>query len=364
MTKRSVLNKPFFLADRYAAIALGSYHETGSSFADLDIHVSARGLSHTVVPEIDEDVLAVVGDVDEQVSAVRDALLSRWTRRELWSQPTLPMELQSYVAQLLEHGEVFIHLLFEQAKSGDYSLFRTRWLAPETIVIRRDAATTFEQFVSWRAYKGEGSSVTGDPTDHFVEFQEDEVFYLRWPLDEPAGSRAPAGAALRLGKRIARAAHRGILRARAAAEPDETYWSVARARAGDYDNELEVQEGLSARAKDMLFYPGADEAEVFPWADSVTDYFLADRILRSRIGIARIRDYLFREFNRQVIGTWVRLNGWSAIRLELRPQLFTVEDWSAMRVELRSGEIDLEDVRAAIRAEAETARAVSSRWSA
>jgi hypothetical protein len=362
MRKRRVLNRPFFLGDRYAAIALGLHHETGSSFADADIHVSARGLSHTVIPEIDEDVLAVVGNVDYQVAAVRDVLLSRWTRRELWNQPTLPMELQSYVAQLLERGEVFIHLLFEQGKSGDYSLFKTRWLAPETIVVRHDNATTFEQFVSWRAYKGEGYSVAGDPTDHFSEFQEDEVLYLRWPLDDPAGSSAPARAALRLGKRIARAANRGILRARAAAEPDETYWSVARARAGEYDNELEVQKGLSARAKDMLFYPGADEAEVFPWADSVTDFFLADRILRSRIAITRIRDYLFTEFNQQVIGTWVRLNGWSEIRLELRPHLFTVEDWSAMRAQLRSGEIDLEDVRAGVRAEAETARAFSPRW--
>ena len=43
----------FFLGDRYAGIALGSYHETGGSLADLDIHVSGRGLSQTVIPEID-----------------------------------------------------------------------------------------------------------------------------------------------------------------------------------------------------------------------------------------------------------------------------------------------------------------------
>jgi hypothetical protein len=364
MRRRGVLKKPFFLGDRYAAIALGSHHETRGSFADLDIHVSARGLSNTVIPEIDEEVLTVVGDVDEQVAAVRDVLLSRWTRRELWNQPTLPMELQSYVAQLLEQGEVFIHLLFEQGKSGDYSLFKTRWLAPETIVVRRGRATTYEQFVSWRAYTGSGYSVAGDPTDHFAEFQEDEILHLRWPLDEPGGSRGPATAALRLGKRIAVAANRGILRARAGAEPEETYWSIARARGGAYNDALDVQKALSARAKDLLFYPGADEAEVFPWADSITDFFLADRILRSRSAIAQIRDYLFAEFNRQVIGTWVRLNGWSEIRLVLRPQLFTVEDWRAMRAQLRSGEIDLEDVRAAVRSEAEAARALNSRWNA
>jgi hypothetical protein len=252
MRKRGALNKPFFLADRYAAVALGSYHETGGSFADLDIHVSARGLSHTVIPEIDEDVLTVIGDVDDQLAAVRDVLLSRWTRRELWNQPTLPMELQSYVAQLLEHGEVFIHLLFEQGKSGDYSLFKTQWLAPETIVVRRGDETTYEQFVSWRAYKGSGYSVAGDPTDHFAEFREDEILHLRWPVDEPAGSRAPATAALRLGRRLALAADRGLLRARAGAEPQETYWSIARARAGAYNDALDVQKALSARAKDIL----------------------------------------------------------------------------------------------------------------
>jgi len=44
--------------------------------------------------------------------------------------------------------------------------------------------------------------------------------------------------------------------------------------------------------------------------------------------------------------------------------LFTVEDWKAMRAQLHSGEIDLEDARAAVRAEAETARAFNSRWNA
>lgn len=114
----------------------------------------------------------------------------------------------------------------------------------------------------------------------------------------------------------------------------------------------------------MLFYPGADEAEVFPWVDSVTEFFLADRILRSRIAIAQIRDYLFAEFNRQVIGAWAQLNGWGEIRLELRPRLFTVEDWMETRAQLRLCEIDLADVRAAARAEAETARASNSRWNA
>jgi hypothetical protein len=362
MKSRDVLAKPFFLRDRYAAIALGTDREVGASFADVDIHVSARGLSHTVIPEIDDEVLAIVGDVDEQVHAVRDVVLNKWSRRELWNQPTLPMELQSWVASLLEHGEVFIHLLFDQGESGDYSLFKARWLSPETMVVRRGHPTVYEHFASWRAYSGGyGYSVAGQPTDHLVGLREDEILYLRWPLDEPAGAQAPARAALRLERKLADAANCELFRARAGAEPAETFWPIARARAGAYNDALDVRKGLSARAKDILLYPGADEAEVFPWAEPITDFFLADRILRSRVAITQIREYLFAEFNRQLIGTWVRLNGWRDIRLELRPELFTVEDWKAMRTELRAGKLALEDVRAAIHLESETARMFRSR---
>jgi hypothetical protein len=256
---------------------------------------------------------------------------------------------------------LFIHLVFEQEAAGQYSLFKTRWLAPETMVARQGPNPTFEQFASWRAYSGSGYSVAGDPADHFAEFHADEILHLRWPLDEPGGSRAPAASALRLENEIAAAAERGLFLSRAGAEPEETYWPIARARAGAYNDALDIQKALSARAKDILLYPGADEAEVFPWAEAITDFFLADRIVRARTAIAQIRDYLFSEFNRQVIGTWIQLNGWSEMRLELRPQLFTVEDWTALHAQLHSGEIDLDDVRAATRAEGEAAR-VFSRW--
>jgi hypothetical protein len=361
--KRGVLNKPFFMPDRYAATALGTNYQPGGSLADIDITVAARGLSGTVIPDIDEDFLTVVGDVRDEVSAVSDVLLGRGSRRELWNQPTLPMELRSYVAQLVEHGEIFIHLLFERSpKSGDYSLFKTRWLPHETIIVRHGPPLTYEQFVSWRAYRGgPGYSVAGDPIDHFCVFPEDEVLHLRWPLSEPGGP-APAAAALRVGKRIERAANRGVLNARAGAEPNESYLPVARARAGAYANALDVQKALSARDRDMLFYPGADEAEAYPWADSLTDFFAADRILRSRVAIAQIRDYVFSEFNRQVIEPWSRLNKWKNIRLELRPTLLTAEEWTVVRAELHAGKVDLEDVGAAVHAEAETARAFNSRW--
>ena len=113
----------------------------------------------------------------------------------------------------------------------------------------------------------------------------------------------------------------------------------------------------------MLFYPGSDEAEMYPWAEPVTEFFAADRILRGRIAIANVRDYVFREFNRQVIGLWVRFNDWQDIRLELRPKLLTAEEWATLRQELHTGTVSLEDVRAVVHAEAETVRAFNTRWS-
>ena len=362
--KPDISAKPFFVTDRYAELALGTRYEPSGSLGDVEITVGARGLSNTVIPDIDEDVLTVVGDQEEQVAAVAEVLLSRWSPRELSNQPSLPMELQAYVAQLLEGGEIFIHLLFERSpKTGQYSLFKTRWLPTETIVVREGQSITYEQFVSWRAYGGgPGYSVAGEPVDHFHVFSEDEVLHLRWPLPEPGG-RAPAEAALRIGRRVKRAANREILKVRSSAEPSESYLSLARARAGAYGDALAVQKRLSAHISDMLFYPGADEAEMYPWAEPITDFFAADRILRGRIAIAQVRDYVFREFNRQVIGPWSRLNNWQELRLELRPKLLMADEWAAMRDELHTGTVDLEDVRAVVHAEAETVHGFNSRWS-
>jgi hypothetical protein len=358
------LDKPFFLADRYASFALGTYHERGGAFADLEIHVAGRGVSHTVIPEIDEGVLEVVGEVADQVETVRQVLLDRWSHDKLWSQPNLPMELQSYVVQLVERGQLFVRVNF--ARSGndqEYKLVKTRWVPPETMLRRggRDGEY-WEQFSSWRAYSGDGYSVTGDPTDHLYRFDAKEILHLRWPLAEPAGHRAPALAALELEHETARASEQGLLRVRAGAERGECYFPIARARAGAYDGALERQKLLSARARDLLLYPGTDESEVYGWADSTTEFFAADRLLRSRIAICKLREYIFGEFNSQVIDQWRQMNGWRDIRLRLRPPLYSVADWEALRTELHEGSADLEDVRAAVHAESETTRAFNRRW--
>jgi len=357
------LDAPFFLPDRYAEIALGKFRQRGGSFVDLDIHVAARGISNTVIPDIDEGVLEVVGEVDDQVKRVRDALLGRWGNDNLWFQPSLPMELQSYVTQLVEHGQLFIHLAFAESSNGEQILVRTRWIPSETMLARRGKdGDCWEQFASWRAYSGDGYAVSGEPRDHLHRFETNEILHLSWPLETPRRGSAPTRAVLQLERQIARAAEQGILRARAGAEPEESYFPLARARAGAYDDALERQKLLSARARDMLLYPGTDEAEIYGWGDSTTDFFAADRLLRARIAIGELRDYLFGEFNRQVIDRWRELNEWAPIRIGLRPRLLTVDDWQALRQELHNGTAGLKDVRAVVHAEAETARSFNDRW--
>jgi hypothetical protein len=343
----------FFGHDHYAARALGTEREVGSSFADADIHVGARGLSESVIPDSDEQVLKLEGDYPEQVKAVEEVLLERSSGRELWTQYSLPAELQSYVTELVEHGEIFVHFYFDRLdQSRSYSLFETTWLAPETMLRRtRDGREVYEQFASRQAFQESGYALMEEPREYLCEFATDEVLHLRWPLQEPDPKRSPAQVALDLGEQVARYANRSLLAARASVETEETFLPLARAKAGAYADALERQQNLSAAIKDMLFYPGAMEAEIWPWVKETTDYFRADRMLRSRIGICKIREYLFGEFNRQVLKRWVRLNDWGEIRLSLRPVLFTEADWRGMRTELEQGQLTLEDVRAAILAE-------------
>lgn len=355
MKRRRVIRKRsvFFGTDRYASFALGRAHEVGSSFADTDLFVGGRGLAESVIPDIEASVFSLSGETPEHVEAVNSVLIDRYSSRELWNQPTFPMELQQYVKQLVEKGEVFIQLNFDRSSPDEpYSLFDTTWLAPETILFREHIGV-YEQFASRRAFEGSGYVLTEDPQDELFEIPAADVLHLRWPL----GAEAPARRALKLGEEVAREAERTLLSARAQAEPREMFLPMARARAGAFADSLEAQKTLSARIKDDLYYPGAHEARFFPWVDEITGYFSADRMLRSRVAICRLRRYLLEELNRQLLGRWSELNGWGPIELSLRPVLFDESDWLEMRRELDQGEIDDHDVAAAIEAEYEAGHA-------
>lgn len=342
----------FFGTDRYASFALGRAHEVGSSFADADLFVGSRGLAESVIPDIDASVLSLSGEIPEQVETVRNALTDP-SFREPWNQPTFPMELQEYVKQLVTQGEVFIRLTFDRLSPDEpYLLSDTAWLAPETMLFREHAGV-YEQFASRRAFAGSGYIVTDEPRDQLFEISAADVLHLRWPFE----TEAPAREALALGKEVARNAEKTLLSARARAEPQEMFLPMARARDGAFGDALEAQKSLSARIKDGLYYPGAYEARFFPWVDEITGYFSADRMLRSRVAICHLREYLFRELNRQLLDRWSELNDWGQIELSLRPELFDETDWLRMREELDSGEIDDYDVAAAIEIEYEAGHA-------
>jgi hypothetical protein len=327
--RRRAARRSFFGTDRYAAFALGVYHEVGSSFADSDIYVAKRGVSESVIPDIDEAVLRIECDSPEVARSVEEVLLDRHSYRELWVQPSFPMELGSYVGELIDHGEIFVRYVFGRADDkSPFALVATEWLAPETVQRRhRNGQAVSEQYASRRAHVGADYIIVDEPQEYLCEFDGEEILDLRWPFGE--GGRSPAQAALEVGREVARHAEHSLLAARANVE-DDPFLPLARARSGAFAEALDAQKVASARIKDMLFYPGAYEAEAFPWAPEIAEYFAADRIIRSRIAICRLRQYLFREFNRQVMERWQRLNDWPLVRLGLRPTLFSEEDWSGL----------------------------------
>lgn len=352
-------NRTFFGTDRYALAALGEVEEVDGSFGEAHIFVAARGVSESVIPAIDEELLEVSGPEPENVARVEETMLRSSVYRDLWSQPTLPMEPQGYIRQLIERGRLYVRLHFAETDTGIVDLMKTTWLAPETI-LHRPHAHVYEQYASRRALAQPGIVIAGEPREHLASIPEAEVVALQWPLADPRGA-SPAAAAAALGREVARQANRVLLSSRAQAEPRETFLPIARARSGAFSDALERQQLVSAQIKDALFYPGAYEAEWFPWIDEATDYFRAERILRSRIAICRLRTYLFEELNSQILGRWTKLNGWAPMTIGLRPRLFDERDWMELSTELRAGEVGLDDVRAAVAIEAETAFAVGRR---
>ena len=107
--------RTFHLGDRYAAFSLRGADRLDASFAGTDVYVAARGVSNSVIPGVDEDELILTGANDIEVEQVTEVLLARYSQRDLWSQPTITMELRSYVTQLIYHGEVFVRLHLDRA---------------------------------------------------------------------------------------------------------------------------------------------------------------------------------------------------------------------------------------------------------
>ena len=125
----------FFGGDRYARIALNRGHATGS-FGDSELFVAARGLSDTVIPDLDDTVFELRGTRTDEVERARKGLLEPVRGVDLWDEPSLAMELRSWVGQLLRDGELFVHFEIDKPTNAEeHMLLRASWLAPETVVI-------------------------------------------------------------------------------------------------------------------------------------------------------------------------------------------------------------------------------------
>lgn len=339
----------FYSADNYASYALAVRQPLGYSMADATIHRATEDFAFAVIPDFEEDSLRVRCHDQTVADLVSSQLSERSSRSELWAQPNMAMELHSWIGSLMEGGRLYVHFGFSrQDDHAPYLLDFAVWLAPETIVVRSQGADSlYEQYVSRRAFESSGVLVVGEPQEHYEIYSADEILAIYWPLSD--GEISPVRGARKASSSIDRWAKRMLLNSAAGAQPNETFLSVARARAGAYANALELEKLATAIAGDRLFLPVDDE---------VTEYFHVDRLIRSRAAAAQVRHHLFEQISRQLLDRWSALNGWPTMDLELRRPLWSIDDWKSLRRDYDRGLATLADVQAAASAEAETLRSL------
>lgn len=344
--KRSPAMHGFYAADHYAATALRTRTQPGYSMADPSVHNAAETFAFHVLPDIGDSSLVVVGPDEHTNDLVADWMTGFRSRRELWRQPNLPMEIHSWISELLEHRDAYYQIVFERdTKTADWMLDAVAWLAPETILlVGKGLQTRYEQYASARAFEGSGVGVIGTPREWLETFAPEEIFHIRWPLNEPSSSRAPVREARLASRDIDRHAAEILLNARSMAEPTEAFLALARARAGAYVNALEHEKQASAVAADRLFLPTESD---------VTEYFYIGRLIRSRVAAAAVRSYIFAEFNRQILGRWTELNAWPEVRIAPRRTFWTQEEWASFWEQYQQGHLNSSDVVAAANAETE-----------
>lgn len=344
MRQRPRSVRGFYTMDNYASLALKMRPPIGSSMADARLHNASQTFSYRVIPDIDEDSLVVECADRDVAETVRETLFDWSSRRDLWDQPNMPMELRSWVTGMLTFRDIYVHFELERVDDSEpWKLIFVGWLPPETIIVRgRGEKRRYEQFVSKRWPEGGGISVMGGPREFLEVFSADEIVHLRWPLHEPSGTRAPEARARLVGRPLDRYANRLLDGARAGAEPEETFLPVARGRAGAYADALDHEKIHDAVVGDCLFQPPDED---------ITEFFYVDRLVRSRIAACDVRDYVLAQVSKQLLGRWARRNGWPDVTLRLRRECWSVQDWRALHDEYRRGNATIEDVIAAARAE-------------
>jgi len=339
--------KGYFLADFYARKAL-NVRDSSMSMADATAHVAVERFPYLVIPGVGASIFRLHGSDQRQLGRIRDRLFGNGRTDKVWTNLNIAKDFHSYVKAMMRQRDVHVHCVFEQEDGpGDHMLVEMAVLPAETIVRRRlTTETVFEQYVSARASEDSGYSVSGGPREYFYVFSEREMFFLRWPL-APSSGRPPVEVARRAGRALDRYADRGLKTAYAGARPDETFLTVARARAGRSINTVEEMEHLNAVIGDRLY-------RIPP--DPMTEYFFVDRLIRSKVAAANVRAYVLHEFNRQILTRWCDLNAWDVAELQLAPCLFSAAEWRDLGNDYKAGSASLEDVLAAAEAEDEASR--------
>jgi hypothetical protein len=312
---------------------------------DGEIENGIQAFAWSVFPPNDRGGFFEVQGPPGSARAIVEAdLFGRSTRDELWAHGSLVSDLGSVVRLMMRDGEAFMH--FDFAALADEEPARLVHFAPlpaETILPRRDG---FEQFYSGADEVQSG----GRPVDkeHLVEFKREEILHLKWPLELPRRQRSPVEQARRLGSVGDEWSALGLLSIEVPQYPLESMLPVVRARLGRYAGYLDRMKDATLRAADAVYAARTE---------GVTEFFMLDRVLRNRLAVAQVRDFVVKEFNQQVMRVWCRRNNWPWLGLAMRVDFFGVEDWTAMRDELERGTLSNPDVAAAIALETEAVRA-------
>jgi hypothetical protein len=246
------------------------------------------------------------------------------SQSDIWYDAGICRAFQQYVTELFYFRRSWSYIQF-----GDDSpvvLERLDGFAPETVFpVGHGAGRRVDQYVRRQ----------GEQPEAFFRFEPDELFELEWPLAAPVGSHTPYAAALRIGLAEDRLMERAPLAMRAQTEPDERLLPFVRARLGAYDDSIAEVRRVSARVRDSIFEPVTEP---------VTRFFEIDRVVRTQIAACEFRDYLIREFNRQVLGRWATANAWGLLELEWVPAQFSATDWRDVGQGFRDRELSYDDI--------------------
>ncbi len=331
--------KGWFGVDHELRAALGLELNIGMHMADAHLGAATDALKYRVIPSLEADAFEIVGDSQVAVAAATETLLD--DGRDFWREPGLNMAFQSYVSELVYQRTTYSYIQFSE--TDPVALERIDWLAPETITkVKRGGTQCYEQYIRKELTDGRGPVC--------FTFDEDEVWELTWPFPWPSGAISPYRAALQVGLKEDRLMESVSLPVRAQTQPEESFVTFARARHNAYRDALAETRLIAAKAGDLLFYMAANEP--------ITQYFEIKRLTRNEIAVCEMRDYLIREFNRQVLTQWASRNNWGNLALVSRAKLFSARDWADIWSGFEDRSLSYDDVVELIRANQDAARSI------